>query len=54
MIVREKEAMLPNGDGGTLRLRVYYILLELELEERGKEEVTVCLGQIKMTQQSTK
>ena len=28
--------MLPNGDGGTLRLRVYCILLELELEERGK------------------
>jgi len=28
--------MLPNGDGDTLRLRVYYIILELELEERGK------------------
>jgi hypothetical protein len=28
--------MLPNGDGGTLRLRVFYILIELELEERGK------------------
>ena len=28
--------MLLNGNGGTLRLRVQYILLELELEERGK------------------